>query len=71
MKLTLAFIALIALLAFGSCQKCVTCTPYRESGLPSNVMQTVKSCNKVDIAAYEKGPFVEPNGDSVIIFKCI
>jgi hypothetical protein len=76
MKLKLIIGATLFTLAFSSCQKCVTCVPYktvsgslvRDDGTGGS--QSIKLCDKVDIKAYETSTSFQDANRNPIIFVC-
>ena len=70
-KFILAIVTL--LLAFSSCQKCVTCVPYHlVSGVAQtdSRTQTIKLCDQIDIKAYETGTGFQDNRKDSVFFIC-
>jgi hypothetical protein len=75
----LKFILAIALftISFSSCKKCVTCVPYLNDGYYGTghdtiapAAQSVVSCNKLDITAYENGTHFTNYVGTPITFQC-
>jgi hypothetical protein len=74
MKLILISASVVFILAFSSCQKCVTCIPYYyhngtigavDTTVSLGGSQAVKLCDKTDITAYESLKIADSRNDSI------